>query len=176
MVAWIGVHTYMALGYFWVQESHRRKGKPQPLAANAAFPDLSLSVCVCVYRVWRGTGLGKILAVDQTLKTFDYVRPYMAPEQVSAYMFTEADNHASRTLFESLGFEVPRTLPTLAVAVGSSALARSHHQPMGRMDPLCLRSCTAKSCGLHSSIPEPKCHRMRRRSSSLSLHPRRWPR
>jgi hypothetical protein len=133
-------------------------------------------VCVCVYRVWRGTGLGKILAVDQTLKTFDYVRPYMAPEQVSAYMFTEADNHASRTLFESLGFEVRRALPTLAVAVGSSALAHALITD-GRMDLLCLRSCTAKSCGLHSSIPEPKCHRMRRSSrSSLSPHPRRWPR
>jgi hypothetical protein len=30
MVAWIGVHADMSLGFFWVQESHRRKGTLSP--------------------------------------------------------------------------------------------------------------------------------------------------
>ena len=55
-------------------------------------------------------GLGKILAVDQVLKTFDYVRPHLEADQVGAYFFTEAVNDASKSLFQSLGFEV-RTSP-----------------------------------------------------------------
>jgi hypothetical protein len=46
------------------------------------------------------------LAVDQVLKTFDYVRPHLEADQVGAYFFTEAVNDASKSLFQSLGFEV----------------------------------------------------------------------
>ncbi len=65
---------------------------------------------------WALPGLGKILAVDQVLKTFDYVRPHLEADQVGAYFFTEAVNDASKSLFQSLGFEVCPSPPCHARA------------------------------------------------------------
>jgi hypothetical protein len=55
-------------------------------------------------------GLGKVIAAEQTRKAFDYVRPYLQSEHVGAHAFTESVNDASKTLLQSLGFEVLTSL------------------------------------------------------------------
>jgi hypothetical protein len=52
MVAWIGVHADMSLGFFWVQESHRRKGTLSPgpgaqVVKYASHPDTVPEVVEC---------------------------------------------------------------------------------------------------------------------------------
>jgi len=76
MVAWIGLHWDLSLGYFWVEAPFRHRG------------------------------LGKLLAAHQVEKTFDYVRPYLDEAQVGAYFFTESSNEASKALFQNLCFSV----------------------------------------------------------------------
>jgi len=76
LVAWIGLHWDMSLGFLWVQEEFRMRG------------------------------LGKALAACQIIKTFDYVRNHLDPVHVGAYLFTESVNTPSKVLFQSMGFQI----------------------------------------------------------------------
>lgn len=75
-----------------------------------------------------------MLALDLTLKTFDYLRPHVDPEQVGAFSFVVTAKEASKSLFLSLGYQVKLRMSRLRIrdALSASSLHSSLDPWLGR--------------------------------------------